>query len=109
MNVAWWGHRAGGALVFDLGATQNDLERRVEQVRIRLDALAQVALTPAQVEALRVEFLKRHAATQERPLGRLVGLWFERTPLPPTALELAVLSSTLAQDQHRIVLVKQRK
>lgn len=109
VNVAWWGHRAGGALVFDLGATQNDLERRVEQVRIRLDALAQVALTPAQVEALRVEFLKRHAATQERPLGRLVGLWFERTPLPPTARELAVLSSTLAQDQHRIVLVKQRK
>ena len=108
-DAVWQGNLRGGALFIHVGAAEGQLNQSVEQVRLGLQNLSQVGLNPAEVEELRREFARRQKRTLDQPLGRLVQLWSDRSPLSPTAAELAVLGSELRADQHRVVLVKRRK
>jgi hypothetical protein len=103
------GYEGGGVLFIRLTAPEAQLSAQVEQMRISLHRLAQTGLSPDSVSALRAEFTRREDLVEEQPLGRLIKLWREQNSSAPSAAELAVLTSQLAAEEHRIVLVKQRK
>lgn len=108
-QIRWDGNTAGGVLWIHLTAPPDRVAAQVEKVRLGLHRLAQSGLSAGSVQTLRAEFARREKAVDEQPIGRLIRTWRDQAPLPPSEKELAVLTSSLTADQHRIVVVKQRK
>ncbi len=109
LDLIWRGNDQGGALIVRVGAGAAALEEKVEQTRLALHELSAWGLKTEAVEAIGETFERRRAALSELPMGRLIQLWETPAPKAPTAAELRALSTQLAGDLHRVVLVKRRK
>jgi hypothetical protein len=97
----------GGALILEVRAKKEDVDRALAQARGILAALAQ-GVPSADAKLAQAEEARRRAQAGRSPRGRVVELWLGGLPPAPGEADLRALAEQLGPDRHRIVKVDVR-